>query len=361
MRIVLFTLLSSLFIFYNCSFNKNSEAKSVAPKFCIPDSLMDQVKLDTVSLKPVYNELRLIGKITFNQDKVVRIYPLVSGNVVEVKVSLGSHVVKGEVLAVIKSSEMAGAANDLVTARSNLAIAEKNYAAASDMYKSGIMSDKDYTASQKELDKASSELNKANTVLSIYGNSSKDYVITSPISGYIVEKFVNANMQIRTDNSTNLFTISDLSKVWALANVYESDIAEIKENEQVEVTTISYPDKKFNGKIDKIYNVLDPESKTLKVQIQLDNKDYLLKPEMFISATVNHMTGRTMLAIPSNSVIFDRNQYWVLVFKDKSNVEARKVDIVTSNSYNTYIRSGLNPGEKVITNRQLLIYNAMNE
>jgi membrane fusion protein, heavy metal efflux system len=361
MRIILFTLISSLFIFYNCSFNKRSEAKIIAPKFCIPDSLMNQIKLDTVTLKPVYDELRLIGKISFNQDKVVRIYPLVSGNVVEVKVSLGSHVVKGEVLAVIKSSEMAGAANDLVTARSNLAIAEKNYAAASDMYKSGIMSDKEFTTSQKDLDKAKSELNRANTIISIYGNGSKDYVITSPISGYIVEKFINANMQIRTDNSTNLFTISDLSKVWALANVYESDIAEIRENEQVEVTTISYPDRIFTGKIDKIYNVLDPESKTLKVQIQLDNKNYLLKPEMFVSAVVNHLTGKSMLAIPANSVIFDRNQYWVLVFKDKCNVEARKVDIVASNSNNTYIRSGVNPGEKVITNRQLLIYNAMNE
>ena len=354
-------IISALLLFSQCSSNKSSDSKNRVSKFCIPDSLMSQIKLDTVSVKPVYDELRLIGKITFDQEKVVRIYPLVSGNVSEVKVSLGSLVKKGQVLAVIRSSEMAAAENDLVTANSNLAIAEKNFAAAADMYKSGIIADKEYTGFQKELDKAKSELNRASTVLSIYGNGTKDYVITSPISGYIVEKFINANMQIRSDNSTNLFTISDLSKVWALANVYESDIAEIGENEKVEITTISYPDKKFSGKINKIYNVLDADTKTMKVQIQLDNKDYLLKPEMFVSAVVHHKTNEQMLAVPAGAVIFDRNQNWVLVFKDKCDIQAKKIDIVTTNSVNSYIKSGLTQGDKVITNTQLLIYNAMNQ
>ncbi|TAL61529.1 MAG: efflux RND transporter periplasmic adaptor subunit [Bacteroidetes bacterium] len=345
----------------HCSLKRNNESKNIDPQFCIPDSLMNQVKLDTVSLKPVFSEMRLIGKITFDQEKVVRIYPLVSGNVAEVRVTLGSFVKKGDVLAVIRSSEMASAENDLVTAKSNLSVAEKNYASASDMSKSGILSDKEYTTFQKELDKAQSDLKRASTVLSIYGNSSNDYVITSPISGYIVEKFVNANMQIRSDNSTNLFTISDLSKVWALADVYESDIAQIKNDEQVDVTTISYPGKKFTGKIDKIYNFLDPDSKTMKVQILLDNKDYLLKPEMFISAIVKQKSDSIMLALPASSVIFDRNQYWVIVFKEKCNIQARKLDIATSNSVDTYVRSGVNAGDKVITNRQLIIYNAMNQ
>jgi cobalt-zinc-cadmium efflux system membrane fusion protein len=99
----------------------------------------------------------------------------------------------------------------------------------------------------------------------------------------------------------------------------------------------------------------------MKVQIQLDNKDYLLKPEMFVSAIVHHKTNKQMLAVPAGSVIFDRNQYWVLVFKDKCDIQAKKIDIITSNSVSSYIKSGLAPGDKVITNRQLLIYNAMNQ
>ena len=345
-----------------CFSKTTKEPDKLPVKFCIPDSLMNQIVLDTVRTKPEFNELNLIGKVTFDQEKVVRIYPLVSGNVTDVKVTLGSHVEKGQVLAVIKSSEMAGAENDLVTARSNLAISEKNFAAATDMFKSGILSEREYISAQKELDKARSEFERAGTVLSIYGsNSQHDYLVKAPISGFIVEKFVNTNMQIRTDNSNNLFTISDLKNVWVLANVYESDIAGVKENENVEITTISYPDIRYSGKIDKIYNMLDPDNKTMKVLIKLENYDYKLKPEMFAKVMVHQNTGKSMLAIPSKAVIFDRNQYWVLVYNDKCDIQTRKVDKLAQNSIYTYVQSGIKPGERVITTRQLLLYNAMTQ
>jgi cobalt-zinc-cadmium efflux system membrane fusion protein len=279
-----------------------------------------------------------------------------------VKVTVGAHVEKGQVLAVIKSSELAGAENDMVTARSNLAVAEKNFAASADMYKSGILSEKEYLSAQKEVDKARSELQRITTVLSIYGNDSQsDYQLKSPISGFVVEKFINANMQIRPDNSTNLFTISDLRNVWVIANVYESDIAAIKENEKADISTISYPDKLFEGKIDRIFNVLDPDNKTMKIQIKLSNNDYLLKPEMFANVLIHQPTENSLLAVPASSVIFDRNQYWVLVYKDKCNIETRKIDIVSSNSNYSYVRSGVSAGERVIVNRQLLIYSALNQ
>ncbi len=359
-RVLLILFLFTLLM--GCFNQKQSKTDSPDAKFCIPDSLMSQIKLDTVKLKNVSNELNLIGKVTFDQEKVVHIYPLVSGNVIDVRVSLGSHVEKGQILAVIRSSEMAGAENDLITAKSNLALAEKNYASAADMYKSGILSEKEYTAAQNDLTKAKSELTRVTTVLSIYGNNSQpEYLVKAPISGFIVEKFVNANMQIRPDNSSNMFTISDLRNVWVLANVYESDIAGVKEKEKVEITTISYPGKKFIGQIDKIYNMLDPDNKTMKVQIKLENDDYLLKPEMFAKVLVHQIKDNTMLAIPAKAVIFDRNQYWVMVYNNKCDIQTRKIDIATSNSNCSYVRSGVNLGEKVIVNRQLLIYNAINQ
>jgi membrane fusion protein, heavy metal efflux system len=355
-------IILSIVLFSSCTTKKEKEVKKLTSRFCLPDSIMSQIRTDAVSLKPVASELRLIGKVTFDQDKVVRVFPLVSGNVVEVKVSLGSNVKKGDIIAILKSPEMAGAQNDLVTAQSNLAVAEKNAAASSDMYKSGIISDKEFAASQKELEKAKSEMKKIQSVLSIYGdNGSSDYIVRSPISGYIVEKFINENMQIRPDNSTGLFTISDLRHVWVLANVYESDIAGIRENAPAEVTTISYPGKVFTGKIDKIYSVLDPNDKTMKVQVQLNNDDFLLKPEMFATVTVQQIDDNNMMAIPANSVIFDRNQYWVLVYKGKCDIQIRKIDIATTNTKYTYVRSGVKLGEKIINNRQLLIYNALTQ
>ena len=146
-----------------------------------------------------------------------------------------------------------------------------------------------------------------------------------------------------------------------MADVYESDIAGIKEGERVNITTLSYPEKIFNGTIDKIYNVLDPDNKTMKVRIQLDNPGNLLKPEMFANVVVQQVSDTSMLAVPAESVVFDRNKYWVLVCPDPCNVQTRQIDIVKSTGLYTYIRSGVCPGEKVITGRQLLIYNAMSQ
>ena len=354
-----FAIIFMIAIIAGCARNEDQTTTKAPVKFCIPDSLMNQIKTDTVSIRPVIEEIRLAGKVTFDQDKVVKLYPMVSGNVLTVNVALGDHVEKGEVLAVVNSAEIVGAENDIVTAQANQAVAEKNLSATESLYKGGIASEKEYLAAVKEAEKSRSELNRVKTVLSIYGGAQSNYVIKSPISGYIVEKLINPNMQIRPDNSTNLFTISDLKRVWILANVYESDIAGIAKGERVSVTTLSYPDKVFDGTIDKIYNVLDPDNKTMKVRIQLDNIGNMLKPEMFANVIVQQVTGTSMPAVPAKSVVFDRNRYWVLVCTGKCNVQIRQIDIVKSTNLYTYIRSGVNPGEKVITNRQLLIYNAI--
>jgi cobalt-zinc-cadmium efflux system membrane fusion protein len=305
------------------------------------------IEIDTVKLSKVENEIKLVGKVSVNEEKIVKIFPLVSGIVKEVKVELGDNVRKGQTLAVIKSSEVANIENDLITAQSNLAVAQKNFSAVDEMYKSGITSEKEYIASQKEVLKAESELKRVNNIIDIYGSSdNSEYIVKSPIAGYIVEKFITPNMQIRSDNSGNLFSISDLKNVWVLANVYESDIANIEEGENVTITTIPYPDKYFNGKIDKIYNVLDPENKTMKV---------------FANVIVHQIKDSSMLAVPAKSIVFDRNKYWVLNYIDRCTVQVRQVDIITSTSLYSYIRSGLKTGERVITKNQLLIYNALSQ
>jgi len=356
----IYLFLLGVLILASCSGKKTEVATD--SKFCLSDSILHQIKLDTITLKPVLQNFKLIGKVSFNQDKVVKIYPLVSGNVAEVKVSLGDFVKKGQVLAIIRSSEMAGVQNDLTSARSNLAIAEKNFAATADMYKGGIVSEKEYTAAQKELEKAKSELSRSSSVHSIYGSGSQsDYVIKAPVSGFVVDKQITPNMQIRSDNNATLFTLSNLDDVWVLADVYESDIAGIKENQEVEITTVSYPDKIFKGKINKVYDVLDPNNKTLKVQIQLNNAEHLLKPEMFASVLVHQKLTSSMLAVPSSSIIFDKNQNWVLIYHDNCHIETRRISIASANDKYTYVHDGVKAGERVINGLQLLIYTALNQ
>src|ERR1043165_3889320 len=269
---------------------KTAETDDNPQTFCIPDSLMKNITLDTVKSEYVMGDLKLFGKITFNENNVIKVFPLVSGHVADVKVSLGDYVQKGQLLAAVRSSDMANYFNDYKSAQSGLEIAKKNMEVTADMRNSGVSSEKDYLAVQSEYRRALAQFNKVNEVLKIYGGNldAKDsvgsaYWIKAPISGFIVEKNVNAGMELRADDANNLFTISDLKEVWATANVYETDIAKIKQGSEAEITTLTYPDKKFSGKVERISNILNPETNVMSVKIRLSNPDYILKPGMFVS------------------------------------------------------------------------------
>lgn len=352
-------LFIGIIIFSSCKTEtKTTDQKQ---KFVISDSLLKTLQIDTVITCPVVNALTLTGKVTFNEDKVARIFPMVSGNITGVTAQLGDYVTKGEKLGVIRSGEMAGYGNDVVTAKTNLLIAQKNMDAAEDMYKSGLMSQKDFVTAQQMYKQAESQLNKSSEVLQINGGSTQgQFVVKTPISGFIVEKQINNDMAIRPDNTNDLFTISDLKDVWVMANVYESNIGQVHLGDNVDVTTLSYPGRVFHGKVDKILNVLDPTNKVMKVRIVLPNPDYALKPEMFTSVRVINKTNQESLCVPSSALIFENSQYFVLVYKSQSNVKIIPVQIISSNGNQSYISGAVQQGDKVIGSNAVLIYTAIN-
>ncbi|WP_143306379.1 efflux RND transporter periplasmic adaptor subunit [Chitinophaga vietnamensis] len=331
--------------------------------FTLSDSLYKTLNIYTAQSVETENLLQLNGKVTFNDDKVIRVYPLISGTVESVKVQLGDIVHKGQVLAVMQSTELAGFSNDLVNARTSLSDAKKNLDATEDLYKSGIESAKDLLAAQNAYAKAQSELQRVERVLQVNGTNgnTSQFEVKAPCDGFIVEKFVTDNMKIRPDNGNNLFTISDLKKVWIIANAYESDIAKVKMGDKANITTLTYPDKTFPGTVDKIFNALDPVNKVMKVRMQLDNPGYLLKPEMYTNIMLASSVSRVKLpAVPSKAIIFDNSRNYVLVIKDKSNIQIREVRTGQTIDGSTVIVSGVADGEKVITNNQLYIYQALN-
>jgi len=330
-------------------------------KFVLPDSLAKIIEIDSVSNSKVVNSITLTGKIAFNDDNVVKLFPLVSGNIQDIKVMLGDYVHKGQTLALIRSSEMAGYSNDLITAETNASVAKKSLDATKDMYKSGLASARDSLAAEATYEQALAALQKAQRVLGLNGGSKEGtYQVKTPIDGFVVEKVATNNMVIRPDNSSNLFTISDLKNVWVIANVYESSISLINSGDSVNVTTLSYPGKVFRGKVDKIMNVLDPTNKVMKVRIVLPNPGYLLKPEMFASVMLNNVENKHMLAVPNGALIFDHSQYFVLVYKSPSDITIRPVQVSATVGDKTYISTGLTEGEKVIGSQALLIYQELN-
>lgn len=330
-------------------------------KYVIPDTILHTLTIDTVVTSQLVNALTLTGKVGSNEDKVIPVYSMVSGNVQDIKVMLGDYVTAGQVLAIVKSSEMAGYGNDLVNAESNLRLAEKTLDKTKDMYKSGLASMTDSLSAEVGVQQARSELGRINKVLKINGGSIQgEFIIRAPISGFIVQKAVTNNLTIRGDNSTSLFTISDLKNVWIQANVYESNISLIHLGDNVDVSTLAYPGKVFKGRIDKVMNVLDPASKVMKLRVVLPNPDYALKPEMYASITVNNKENRQCLCVPSHAVIFDHSQYYVLVFNNKSDVKITPVQVINTVGEKTFIAAGVNNGDKVISSQAILIYDALN-
>jgi cobalt-zinc-cadmium efflux system membrane fusion protein len=339
------------------------QATEVHKKFALSDTMRNMIELDTVRTCNVTGELSLTGVVSFNENNVVKVFPRSSGQVIESKISLGDKVSKGQVLAVIQSADVAGNYSDLAGANADLAIAKRQMENTESLYKGGISSEKEYTEAKQNYQKALAAKNKIQSLININGGGKTStggkYLVTAPIDGYIVEKKVTAGAFIRPDMGDNLFTISNLKNVWVYANVYEADISKIKEGYTVRVIPISYPDKVFNGKVDKISQVLDPQSKAMKVRINLDNSDMLLKPDMFAKVLVNNEEGDKAICISNKALIPQEGKYYVVVYENDSDLKVVPVDVLKTVPEKTYINGGLTAGQRVITKNQLLIFNQL--
>jgi cobalt-zinc-cadmium efflux system membrane fusion protein len=338
-------------------------AAAVSKGFVISDTMMHMIQMDTVRTCDMSGELSLSGQVSFNENNVVKIFPRSSGQVTGCRVSLGDKVTKGQVLATIKSADIAGSYSDLRSAKADVAIAKRQMDNAAELYKGGISSEKEYNEAKQNYEKAEAAENKIQSAISINGGtkttSGGEYLLTSPIDGYIVEKKVNAGSFIRQDMGDNLFTISDLKSVWIYANVYEIDIRNIAQGNTAKVIPMAYPDKVYSGKIDQVSQVLDPQSKALKVRVSLDNKDMVLKPEMFTKVIVSSQEGHQATCLPASAVISQDGKNYVVVYGSPEHVKIAEVEVIKTVGDKTYVRSGVDAGQVVITKHQLFIFNQL--
>jgi len=332
-------------------------------KFCLSDTMQKKIQIDTVKSETVRKSIALSGKIEANEDQWVKVYPVVGGMVEEMKVQLGDYVTRGQTLAVVHSSEIADFQSQLSSAQSTVRIAEKSLNSAKDMLAGGLATDKDVVGAETDLEKAKADLKRIQQTNAIYGSKANAIqTITAPMSGYIIEKNVTDKMQFKVDGSQPFFIIANLEEVWVMADVFENDIAKIKVGYDADIKLIAYPDQTFTGKVDRIFSMLDPQSRVMKVRIKIRNKDNLIKPEMFAQINIKYDDGNNqMTAIPAQAIIFDKNKNYVLVYKDKCNIETREVDIYDTIGETAYIKAGLQPGEKIISKYQLLVYDALND
>jgi len=344
------------------SCKKEVENPETNTSFALSDAMLKTTTTAVAQTQPVKNELSFYGKITADNNKMIDVYPLVGGNVIKVNVELGDYVRKGQVLATIRSTDVADFEKQSIDAKGDLLVAKNKLKVAQELFDGKLNSESDVFEAKSEVNKAQSQLSKIQETYKIYNiKAGSIYEVTAPISGFIIQKSINQDMLLRNDRSENIFDIAEISEVWALANINEIDINKVKLGIDADVTTLSYPDKVFKGKVDKIFNVIDPETKAMQARIKLHNPDFMLKPDMNANIKLSYNEGKSMIAVPSKAIVFDKSKNFVMVFKDRHNIETRQVEVYSVVGDVTYISNGLKENEKVITNNELFIYRALNE
>lgn len=350
---------ASIITFTSCSGNSDTKETSAQEK-SQKDEFRKGIKTIKASLSNQNEELTLTGKVEYDPDKVINYTPLVSGIVDRTFFSLGDKVQKGQTLLNMRSSDLSSLQSELISSESEVKIAQRELKTALSMHEDNMLSETELMEAQAKLKQAQAEYNKVQSDIAVYGTNKghEGFSIKAPMSGYIVNKNVSSGSTISADGDP-LFTIADLNTVWIIANVYASNLKFVKEGMDVGITTLSYPGEVFNGKINSLSQIFDPEEKVLKARVVMNNKDLKLKPEMSAVIKLKNQADMQFVTIPTDVLIFDNDKYYVVVEEPSGEYVVRDVEIQGHNNATTYIASGLSEGENVVSTNQLLIYSGL--
>jgi cobalt-zinc-cadmium efflux system membrane fusion protein len=352
-----FLILAVISVLLSAGCKEKAESRETPAKYCLDEALKKQSSFYKATLSEISETLPLTGRIEYNPDKVVHFVTLVSGVITTTHFSLGDKVERGQLLAEIRSPELSSLEAERKTLKSQLLTAERQLEAVRAMYADGIASQKDLIEAQSRLDIITAELEKTKANMEIFSASGERGVfqIKAPVTGYIVDKNVAPGTQVSAGGAP-LFTISDLSEVWAVMNIYTLNVVNIRENMSVDIKTPAYPNEVFTGHIRALSQVFDAEERVLKARVLMPNTDMRLKPGMLVDVLVKKESSEKAVNIPTEAIIFDDNRYFVLVYHDDCHMETREISILAKNNGSTYTGAGIQEGETIVSKNQLLIY-----
>jgi len=357
-----------------CSSGRNADdmtsyssqaSKSATPElFTIPEDQMSHVQVVTVAPTTLTRTLRLTGAVEYNAFKTTPVITQVGGPVSRILVVPGEHVREGQPMLEVTSPDYSQLLDTYLKARDTFRVVDKNYARAQDLYQHNAIAERDLLQAESDRNQAQADLNASEQAMKILGiknpddlakaPSSAEIPVIAPIGGEVVERLVSPG-QVMQAGQTQAFTISDLSTVWVLANVYQNDLADVKVGDDVVVQTDAYPDS-FHGRISYISAALDPNTRTLQARIVVDNPGEKLKREMYCTVIVTAGSMRKAIAVPDAAVLRnDENQPFVYVENGADQFGRRSVEIGQSQNGQTQILSGLSAGDKVVGDGSLFL------
>src|SRR5665213_13835 len=264
----------------------------------------------------------------------------------------------------ISSTDYSQLLDSYLKAADSARMADKNFARATDLYAHHANAERDVEQAESDRNQAQADLNAAEQGMKILGiknpadlakaPTSALIPVLAPISGEVVERLVSPGQVVQA-GQTQAFTISDLSTVWVLANVYQADLAAIRSGDDVVVQTDAYPGS-FHGRISYVSPALDPGTRTLQARIVVDNPGEKLKKDMYCTVTVTAGSLPNVIAVPNSSVLRDDdNQPFVYVASGTNQFGRHDVEIGESQNGQTQILKGISVGERVVGDGSLFL------
>jgi cobalt-zinc-cadmium efflux system membrane fusion protein len=301
-------------------------------------------------------QLKVTGTVNPDISRAVPVISLAAGRVVEIDARLGDTVKKGQLLLKVQSADISGAFSDYQSAVADEKLANTQLERATILYDRGAISQNDLQIAQNAEDKA--KIGVANTAekLRVLGHPTLDRPLTgiveirAPISGIITDQQVTNAAGVQGLASPNPFTISDLSSVWILCDVYENDLANIRVGEKADVRLNAYPDQVFTGVIDNIGPILDPNIRTAKVRLEMRNHG-MMRPGMFVTATFHSGQSAKRATVPATAILHLHDRDWV--YLPLGNGRFRRAEVVGGDMLPggmQEIVSGISPGQQIVAN-----------
>ena len=320
----------------------------------------DQFPLAAATEHPTTSELVVTGTVAPDVSRNVPVVSLASGRVMAIHTRLGDTVHKGQLLMTIRSDDVSGGYSNYKMAVADEILARNQYERSKDLYAHGAIALNDLQAAQDTEDKAKIAVDTSAEHLRLLGNDPDKMNSTvdlfAPVSGVITDQQVTAGSLVQAYSTPYPFTISDLSATWIVCDVYENDMASVRLGDTADISLNAYPDRMFKGRVSNIGAVLDPSLRTAKVRIEVQNPG-IMRLGMFARATFHGQTREMHTIIPASAILHmhDRDFIFVPAPGNKfRRVEVVSGDLLQDHTELQEIKSGLEPGQQVVTNALVL-------
>ena len=322
------------------------------------------------------------GKIAVDEDRSTPVFSPYTGRVIRLLAKPGDTVTQGQPLFVIEAADTVQAQNDFITAmtglnkaKSALDLAQLQDARAKDLFEGKAVPLKDYQQSQATLIQAQNDMRSSQTALEAARNKLQilglseaaiaafqdkgridpNTTIYSPIAGTVVQRKVGPGQYISSGASDPVFVIGDLSTVWLTAFVRETDAAMVSVGQEISFNVLALPGRPLKARIDYVSAAIDPNTRRLLVRATVDNKDGLLKPEMFANVTIYSAGDHPAAGVPKQALIYEGDQVRIWVAHEDKSIELRQIKTGLINGDLVEVQGNLKPGEQIVTKGSLFI------